>query len=78
MCFIKTHVKQCFDQKFQSDFKGRLWKVDVFGVKNLTRSLQYGNRYIYLLLIKAKGCTKKVDDKNTLKVLDITMNYDLN
>ena len=75
----KPTFSHAFDIHYRSEIKGQLWYVDVSGGGNLTPSLKYGNKYCYLFVdsesrMYFKYFTKKVDDKTTLKVLDLFYN----
>jgi hypothetical protein len=75
----KPTFSNAFDFKLRSEIKGQLWYVDVSGGGHLTPSVKYGNKYIYLFVDSCtrmyfKYFSKRVDDKTTLKILDLFYN----
>jgi hypothetical protein len=75
----KPTFSTAFDFKLRSEIKGQLWYVDVSGGGNLTPSVKYGNIYVYLFVDSCtrmyfKYFSKRVDDKTTLKILELFYN----
>ena len=80
LCEACALGKPTFDNQFElierSTTKGQLWYVDVSGGGLQTPSLVYKNTYVYLFVDSCtrkffKYFTKKVDDKVTLRILEL-------
>ena len=80
LCEACALGKPTFDNQFElqqrSETKGQLWYVDVSGGGLQTPSLVNKNTYVYLFIDSCtrkifKYFTKRVDDKMTLKILEI-------